>query len=288
MFKTAFSTIACPEWTLDRVTRVAAEAGYDGVELRTFGFAGTELACDPALTAPEKVRRLFRDHGSEISCLATSVAFDEPIRPTVIGHVISDTQKSIRLAKAAIDLAAQLECPFVRVYGFELPPGEAHSSAMARVVDRLSLAVDAARHSGVKVLVESGGSFAHASALAALIDEVANPLVGAAYSAPVAWAEGEAPVAGIETLGDRLACVKLRDFNADRRPCLPGEGVVPCDAVVRALIARRFGGWVTFEWDRLWDRDLAPAERALPEAVRRIYSMAGSARQGRPQGAASR
>src|SRR5579862_7295833 len=115
MFKTAFSTVACPEWTLSRAMQGAAEYGFDGVELRTFGSGSRELACDPALTDPEKVRRLAADAGVQIACLGTGVAFDEPIRPPVLGRVLGDPEKSIRRAKSAIELATQVECPLVRV-----------------------------------------------------------------------------------------------------------------------------------------------------------------------------
>jgi len=35
--RTAFSTVACPEWTLEDVASFAAEAGFGGVDLRSFG-----------------------------------------------------------------------------------------------------------------------------------------------------------------------------------------------------------------------------------------------------------
>ena len=91
MFKPAFSTVACPEWTLDRAARAAAEWGYEGLELRTFGHGSTHLACDPALTSAEKVRKVLDDAGVAPFSLASGVRFDEPIRPPVIGRVLSDT-----------------------------------------------------------------------------------------------------------------------------------------------------------------------------------------------------
>ena len=48
MLKVAFSTVACPHWTLERAARAAAEYGYDGVELRTFDDGSGRMACDPA------------------------------------------------------------------------------------------------------------------------------------------------------------------------------------------------------------------------------------------------
>ncbi len=41
--KPAFSTVACPEWTLEDVAEFAGRSGYQGVELRTFGHSSTDL-----------------------------------------------------------------------------------------------------------------------------------------------------------------------------------------------------------------------------------------------------
>jgi sugar phosphate isomerase/epimerase len=279
MLKISFSTVATPEWTLDRVARAASEYGYDGVELRTFGNNSSEFACDPALTSGEKVRRLFRDHGVAISCVATGVRFDEPVRPALIGRVFGDPDRSVRLAKAAIDLATQIECPFVRVFGFEMAENERYASGMARIVDRLSLVADAARNTGVRVLLENGGTFTTAEELVHVLDRVGNPLLGAAYSVAVGAAE-EDVLSGIATLGDRLMSVKMRDFSrgADGTSvaCVLGEGVVPCERVVRELSRSGYTGWACVEWDRAWLAGLASAESVLPEAARRVFAWMGS------------
>lgn len=275
MLKTAFSTVACPEWTLSRVARAAADFGYEGVELRTFGYGSREFACDPALTGAEKLRGMFRDAGVEIACLGTSVAFDEPIRPAVIGRALSDTERSVRAAKAAIDLAAQVESPLVRVFGFEGFGSEKRASLVARVVERLALAVDGARNTGVRVVIENGGSFPRASDLAELIDRVGSPLLGAAYSMPVAYEVGEDAAEGLRILGDRVWTAKLKDRGQDGRPAPLGTGQFPCREFVRLLMERGYRGWLVYEWDRAWIPGLESQEVVLPQALRRIYEWSG-------------
>lgn len=277
----AFSTIACPEWTLPRVARFAAESGYRGVELRTFGHASSTLACDPALTAASKVRGIFKDHGVEICCLATGVSFDEPVSPPLIGRVISDNDRSIRLAKSAIDLATQIECPMVRVFGFQLPDSESVKAGTARVIERIALAADGARNVGVTVALENGGSFPTAASVRSILDDVASPMLKAAYSVPAAWLEGESPEQGLRTLASDVLIVKLRDrrpaaANQKHRFCLPGEGEIPCQAAVRELAQSGSRAWISIEWDRLWMPELDAPERVLPEAARRVLSWAAA------------
>ena len=279
---TAFSSVACPDWTLEAIVRAASEHGYQGVELRTFGYGSAALAHDPALTAPAKVRRLFSGAGVHIACLATGARFDEPIRPPVIGRLIGDFEKAVRQAKVAIDLAAQIECPLVRVFGFEAGPGEARPAAVRRIAERLAFVVDAARNTGVRVVVENGGSFSTAADLAELIDRVGHPLLGGAYCPATGIAAGDPPARAPEILGPRLWHARVKDYGpADpagaRRPCPLGTGEVPNAAFVGALAASGYRGWVVFEWDRLWLPDLAPGEAVLASGVQRIFEWSEAA-----------
>lgn len=275
MLSTAFSTVACPAWTLERVAAAAAQYGYDGVELRTFGYGSTAIACDPALTSSAKTRSLFAGAGVGIACLATGARFDEPIRPPVMGRVFGDTEAAVRQAKAAIDLAAQVECPLVRVFGFEHPSAEKRAPAVARITERLRLVADAAHNTGVRVVLENGGSFPRAEQVLELIDRVGSPLLGAAYSAPVAFEAGEDPARGARILGQRLWSAKVKDY-ARNVPCTLGLGDVPCAPFVAELVAMNFDGWLVYEWDRLWLPALALAEDVLPDALRRLYEWTGA------------
>lgn len=274
MIKTAFSTVACPEWTLHRVARAAAEFGFDGVELRTFGYGSTEFACDPSLTGAAKVREIFAGEGVRIASLGSSVRFDEPIRPLVIGRVLGDPEAPVRRAKAIIDLAAQIEAPHVRVFAFEHSERESRRAAVARIVERLKLAVDAARNTGVRLVLENGGSFPRAVDILELIEAVNDPLLGAAYAIGPAHSIGETPAEGAAVLRSRLWFAKVKDFR-DSKACRLGEGDLPGAALIEALTASRFTGWVVYEWDRAWLPDLDPADDVLPAAARTLYQWLG-------------
>lgn len=280
MFKTAFSTVACPDWTLELVAQSASEWGFDGVELRTFGPASTGFACDPALTSPEKVRRILGQSGVDPAVVASSVGFAEPIRPALIGRVISDTERSVRDAKAAIDLAAKIECPLVRVFGYEHPAKEKRKSAIRRVSERLALAADAARHTGVRLVLENGGSFNTSKDLMELIDNAGSDLVGVSYSFGIGEVAEESAAEAVKTLGDRLWVAKLRDRDEDHKPCPVGEGEFHCEGAVQALAASGFSGWMVLEWDRAWVPGLAAAESVLPASLQRVFEWAGLSRSG--------
>jgi len=269
MIRSSMSTVACPEWSLSRVADSAAAFGYDGVELRTFGPGSTRFACDPALSSTTKTRRLFADAGVEIDCIATGFAFDEPFRPPVIGRVIGDPEHPVRQIKWAIDLARELECPFVRAFGYHVENGANRKRTVECIAWRLSLAADACDKTGVRLAIENAGSFPTATTLCEILDAVDSPLLGASYSMAVATAAGEDPVSGINVLGDRLLLGKVKDVS-DGRPCVPGAGSMPCRAFLRALDSAGFAGPTVFEWDRAWFADLVEIEGVLG-AVPRLF-----------------
>ena len=113
--------------------------------------------------------------------------------------------------------------------------------------------LDAARNTGVRILLENGGSFTTAIDLAEIMDRVDHPLLGASHTPAVtAKAAGEDPVNGVNVLGDRLWVAKVKDHDEDRcRPCRIGTGVVGCEAFARALAST--DAWAVLEWDRALD-----------------------------------
>ncbi len=277
MIKPAFSTVACPDWTLDHVAASARQFGFESVELRTFGPASARIACDPALTCDSKVRSMFAGSGVEIACLGTSVSFDEPIFPPVVGLAFGDTERTVRAAKQAIDLAVAVESPLVRVFGFDLPPRESRAAASSRIVKRLSMALDHARNTGVKIVIENGGAFSSAAQLAELLDQVRHPLLGVCYSVAVGAQAGDTPASALGSFAgtDRILALRVKDYHGTS-PCPLGEGDIPCESFVRAFAAAGFNGPVVFEWDRLWLPGIAPAQDILPRAARTLFAWAGT------------
>jgi len=266
MFKLAFSSIGCPDWTLRRVARAAVDSGFEGVELRTFGAGDGRLPSDPAWTDPAKIRNeVFVDDGVDIAALATSCRFDAPLGPPIIGRALDDFEKEVREAKRQLDLAAAIGARFVRVFAFEPAPAERPSKAIDRIAQRLELLCDHARHRGVVVLLENAGGYRRARDIACIIDRVGNPLLGASYSIAVGARAGDTPAEALNALGESLRLVRVQDYRG-ATPCLPGDGEIPCQEFVERLAGNNADGWVVFEWPKLWAPKLAAPEDVLPVA----------------------
>ena len=263
----------------------ADEAEYDGVELRTFGWGSTGLTCDPALTEGAKVRRLALESGTHVMCLGTSLKFDDAIRPPVVGRVLGMEERSLDAGKRFLQLADELECPCIRVFGFEAPAGEKRTTTNERVVRRLGLLLDSARARRVRIVLENGGTFSRAEDLAEILGACAHPWLGAAYNVAVGARAGEEPERAIDLLGDRLWTVKLKDLRGPK-PVEIGRGEVPLRRAVEHLASGGYGGWIVVEWMKYWVPEIAEGEGVLRRAVGTLQEWIGGAGSGAARHAA--
>lgn len=261
----AFSTVACPDWDIDRVIAAASEYSYQGVELRTFGTGSTRLASDPALSNPEKIRSKFADSNVEITCLATSLALhykDE-----------FDRVQAMRAGKQFVDMAAKLGCPFVRTFGYQVYPGEMVTSAQRRIAERYRQLADYAEESGVQIIIENAGSFSRARELWNLTNEIDHPLVGVCWNVANAAGIGERPAVSANVLHSRIRYAKLKDTEiGEGTGFVPlGDGSVEVERMVEIMRGIGYDGYFCFEWDKAWLPTLAEPEESLPKAVETLH-----------------
>lgn len=262
--KLAFSTVACPDWTLDQVIDQAKAFGYDGVELRTLGEGATELACDPAQSDPAKVAAKFNDAGVEPVCLSTSVS----LHP----RSDSDAFAAQRQALKAMDLAAALGCRYIRLFVNAIEPGENKEHVMNRVARRLPVLADRAVALNLQVLFENAGSFSIAKPWWWLLNQVDHPMIGLAWNVANAAAAGEGPAVSVPQLNTRIRLVKVKDTKlGEGVGFVPlGDGSVEVQHFIRRLLGIGYDGYISVEWDRLWLPTLTPAEEYLPDALKRV------------------
>jgi len=250
--KIAYSTTVCPGWSLDQAIDAATELGYLGLEMRAFLEPEPAMMCDPMRLDSAEVRAKFDHAGMIPVSLATSVRFDKPIFPPVIGHVFVNEEEGVSDAKAFVDFAANAGIRYVRVYGYQLPAIEPRAWGIRRVGERLQLAAQTARNTDTILLIENGGSFARATDLLKLIEAYPNQWLGVSYNIQAAKLAGECPVEGIELLKDHLHSVTLSDVDAEHNPVMLGDGVLPCRHVVGKLDEMGFGGWVVYKYPKIW------------------------------------
>src|SRR5204863_6868218 len=74
--KLAYTTLACPNWSLEQVIDAAKRNGYEGLEFRMLN--GELLPADVDQATRDRVRTQCRQAGLEIVCVDTSVRVATP------------------------------------------------------------------------------------------------------------------------------------------------------------------------------------------------------------------
>ncbi|QHT59401.1 sugar phosphate isomerase/epimerase [Paenibacillus lycopersici] len=264
--KLAFSTLACPAWSWERILREASALGYDGIEIRGIEHEMTLHRCTPFL--PEHIDRSMRqlkERGLTIICLDTSCVFHDPAK----------LEAAIEEGKAAVDLAVKLGVPYIRVFGDAIPDGRDRGETIGQVARGLRDVCRHAEGTGVSVLVETHGDFSDSRSLLAVIERVGSEALGVLWDInnPFKYGGGESPESTYERLGRYIKHTHIKDTKgADMHApiALCGEGDVPIQACIRLLEANGYEGWLSFEWEKRWVPEIPEPEVALPHFIRYI------------------
>lgn len=262
----AFSTLACPEWSVETVIAKAAAFGYDGLEWR----GGPQGHIRPTASAGERAALRQASAEAGLAALAvtayTSFTSDNPI------ELQSNVGDLCRYADLAADIGAQ----YVRAFLGEIPVGANPSAAMCRnMATCLSGAAAYAATVGVAIALEPHDDFVRTSVVAPILSQVPDPALAVVWDLGNTFAAGEDPEEGFGLLGQRLAYVQVKDGwgrGASWTLCPVGEGEVPLARAFNLLLSNGYTGAFSVEWERAWHSELDPPEVALPLALRKIRS----------------
>ncbi|MFI9046606.1 sugar phosphate isomerase/epimerase family protein [Streptomyces sp. NPDC053427] len=240
----AFSTLGVPGMPVADVLRLAAGAGYQGVELR----AHPEEPVHPLLGMRERaaVRRQFADAGVAILAVAGYPQVAAARDGAGEGEL---AQQLTELVLLAADLGAR----YVRVFpgGGDRPAAAADADAARRLAAVAPLAGDR----GVRVLLETHDSHRTGAAAARILDRVGHPGAGALWDVLHSWLGGERPADTHAALAPHLGYVQVKDVASaqDTTPLALGAGQLPLADVLAALgNGSGPGGWLCWEYEKRW------------------------------------
>ena len=165
--KYAFMTFSCPDLSLPEVIELARRYGYDGIEPRTVADHAHGIEVDIDDEARADIRNAISGSGVDLVCIATSCMFADP--------ATQDTQ--IEECLKAIDLAGDLDCPTIRVFGGEIGPGLVRSEAIDFVADSFRSVVSKAEERGVIVCMETHDDWCDPDHVAQIMERVDSTAV---------------------------------------------------------------------------------------------------------------
>lgn len=263
----SFSTLACPNWSIETVIAKASEFGYEGIEWR----GGPQGHVQPTMPTVQKalLRKMSMDAGLIAIALTAYTSFVSPLA--------EERQSNIDELKRYVDLAAELEARYVRTFLGELPAGtNLDSSIYERISNCLNASSEYAESVGVKIAVEPHDDFVRSSTILPILSRVGHPALRVIWDFGNTFAVGEDPKEGFELLKNRIAYVQVKDGKGrapNWRLCLLGEGDVPLRHAFELLLANGYQGALSVEWEYAWHPELDPPEIALPAALRTVRQL---------------
>jgi len=265
-----FASLAAPEMPLKDFIAQAALAGYDGLELR----GADRKHLDPAMSAPERaeVRRMLADAGLEAAAVTSYVRLAEAAADPAAGR---------EAILAYVALAADVGAACVRVFGGEAPPDVPRDAAEGRMADLLLAVADEARAAGVRVCLETHDACRTGRDVRRVLDRAKHPAIGALWDVHHPWAHGEPPAETFRLLGERLGYLHLKDAfplgDGGTQLCFLGAGDVPVREIVGILRSAGFAGYAVVEWEKAWHPELAAADVAMVQHIRKLRAYVAAA-----------
>ncbi len=268
----SFSTLGCPKWTLPQILNLAVEHRYSGVEIR--GILGeVDLTKCPDFSSAQKIsatRRLVEDKQLTIINLGSSAELHHP-----------DGEKrknNLDGAKRFIEIAQQLDCPYVRVFPNRFPPDQDRAATIDWISKGLVELASFAKGSKVSVLLETHGDVVYANDLLQIMKNSESPQVGLIWDIFNMWSvTNEKPAEVYDRLKKYIRHTHIKDaqrINDEMHYVLLGQGVAPISEAVKVLMHGGYSGYYSFEWEKLWHPDIEEPEVAFaqyPKQMRKYF-----------------
>lgn len=263
----AFSTIACPDWTLKQAIDFAALHDYQGLEIRGIK-RQMNLPDAVEFNSPdnmESTMATMKEKGLKFVNLGASAAFHMPEGPVRDDHM--------KEAKSFIDLAQQINCPFVRVFPNEFPKDQDRNKTIEYVANGLRTLGEYAKERNVTVLMETHGDFSHSDDVLKTMKMADHPNVALVWDISNMWTETKEPPAVVyKKLKKYIRHTHIKDAKflaGDKlQYVFLGQGDVPVFEAINILSKGGYKGYYSFEWEKLWHPEIAEPELALADYER--------------------
>lgn len=259
----SFSTLGCPDWSFQQIADFAVAHTYKGIEIRGIQREMDLTKCAVFSTAQSRTNTvsLMKEKGLRFVGLGSSAAlhFSEG----------AERQKNMDDARRFIDLAQQINCPYVRVFPNNLPKDRDRNETLDIIAKGLLELGNYARGSNVTVLMETHGDVVNSSDLEKVMRLAEHAHTGLVWDITNMWSvTQEPPVQVYQKLKKYIRHTHIKDgklMNGKLGYTLMGRGEVPIAEAIGSLTKGGYKGFYSFEWEKLWHPEIPEPEIALAD-----------------------
>ena len=273
--KLSFSTLGCPDWSFDKIIDFARDNNYSGIEVRGI-LRQMDLPLVPEFSNTESIKNTMKkmnDRGLKFVDLGSSCALHFPKG--------EERTKNLNEGKRFIDLAAKLNCPYIRVFPNQIPKDRDRQETLNLITDGLKELGAYASNSNVTVLMESHGELIYKKDLLFVMEGAASPHVGLVWDVCNMWiVTKESPEEVYASLKPFIRHTHIKDLkieNGKEEYVLLGTGIVPIFQAIDLLYKNNYPGYYSFEWEKLWHPEILDPQIALadyPLAIKKHFGQA--------------
>lgn len=266
--KLSFATLGCPKWNMQQIVDNGKAYGFDGVELR--GAPGEHIGPDESKESVQNIKRMFDKAGMKVGCIMGYSNFTQT-NPAELQTAIDNAIKFCKVAK-------DLSCPTLRIFCGELK--QDRDAGLRQIIASIKKITPHAADAGVKLAIETHDDWCKGANLMKVFSGVNSPALGVCWD--IANAFFVEPLEETHKLiKDHIAHVHFKD--AGRKPdgkvhsMLPGTGEVDMLMGLKLLKQGGYDGWLSFEWEKKWEPDLAEPEVAFPHYMKHAQGLMAKA-----------
>src|SRR6185436_12883905 len=187
----SFSTLGCPDWTFETILNFAVSNGYNGVELSAMQKQMDLPKCAEFNTKENAVaaRKLIEEKNLRIVdlCSFAAMHYADP----------AERKKNLDEAKSFIQLAQQLNCPYIRVFPNNFPKEQERNQTIDLIEKGLLELGNYAKDTGVKVLMETHGDLVQSAEVEKIMQMATQPNVGLVWDVVNMWSVTKEPPAQV-------------------------------------------------------------------------------------------
>lgn len=259
----AYSTLACPRWTVEEAVAAAVRYGYDAIEWRLADGAIIEPDTPPGVR--RRLREVSAANRIALACLDTSYR--------IVQASTEERGAVTQAVQRMIDMAVELGAPLLRVFGGPIPRGTTRSLLLAPTAEVLHTICTYAAERNITVVLETHDAWSTSVDVLQVLQAAASPSARVLWDIHHTYRAGEVPEQSVALLGTALAHVHVKDGRPRSNSsetwelCLLNEGTVPLREACSALRHSGYEGYLSLEWEKLWHPEIPEPEIALLQAA---------------------
>ncbi|HTL08510.1 MAG TPA: sugar phosphate isomerase/epimerase family protein [Chitinophagaceae bacterium] len=259
----SFSTLGCPDWSFAQILDFAAAHGYQGIEMRGLLRQMDLTKCNEFSDAAHITETLNRMKEKKLRFVnlgsSCNLHFADPVK----------RKENLDEGRRFIDLAQQLQCPYVRVFPNVFPKDQDRQATMGLIADGLRELAAYATGKKVMVLMETHGEVVHTQDLLNIMQMTNHPQAGLIWDITNMWTITKEPPATVyPALKKYIHHTHIKDavlVNSNPSYTFLGKGEVPIFEAIALLQKDGYKGFYSFEWEKMWHPELAAPELALAD-----------------------